>query len=399
MVRFLLLSILCIVLPVATALAQESQTSKATSMLRSLNPQISVDGLFAAGYFSKPDNLNFGGHDPHQRGFTLQNLEMTLSASVDAYAKGEVHLIYLIDKEGESLVEVEEAFLTTLALPYRFQLIGGQFFTRFGRHNPLHPHAWDFADQPVILNRLLGPDGLRNPGVQASWLAPIFFYLELIGSIQNAGGETAVSFLSNDENFGADATQVFPDPASGLSFTERDVHGMDALLYMGRAKASWAPSDTLEIVHGFSGLFGPNASGPDTRTEIYGLDLYAKWRPLDAQGGFPFVALQAEALWRAYETPTDTLRDGGFYAQGLWGFTRRWVAGGRVEYANGDESPDALRDRRWRLSPNLTFYPSEFSKWRLQYNYDRAEALGNKPLHAVFLQFEFLIGSHGAHTF
>jgi hypothetical protein len=111
------------------------------------------------------------------------------------------------------------------------------------------------------------------------------------------------------------------------------------------------------------------------------------------------VALQAEGIWRGYETPSDTLRDSGFYAQGLWGFTRRWVVGGRVDYANGDETTDPLRDRRWRLSPNLTFYPSEFSKWRLQYNYDRAQHLGNKPIHAVFLQFEFLIGTHGAHTF
>jgi hypothetical protein len=57
-----------------------------------------------------------------------------------------------------------------------------------------------------------------------------------------------------------------------------------------------------------------------------------------------------------------------------------------------------LRDRRLRLTPNVTFYPSEFSKWRLQYNLDLAEHL-DTPLQAVFLQFEFLIGSHGAHQF
>ncbi|MBI3995691.1 MAG: hypothetical protein HY349_06935 [Nitrospirae bacterium] len=70
-----------------------------------------------------------------------------------------------------------------------------------------------------------------------------------------------------------------------------------------------------------------------------------------------------------------------------------------MEYADGGDEADPLRDRRYRISPNLTFYPSEFSKWRLQYNYDLAEHLDDKPLHAVFLQFEFLIGSHGAHQF
>ena len=375
----------------------EAQTQQGTGSrpgLQGLNPEISLDGLFAAAYFSEPDNLNFGGHDPNQTGFTLQNLELTLGATVDPYARADAHIIYLIDEEGESVLEVEEAYLTTLALPHRLQLVGGQFFTRFGRINPTHPHAWDFTDQPVIANRLLGPDGLRNPGAQISWLSPLPFYLELIGSVQNAGGETAVSFLSNPEAF----EETFPD----LSFEERDVRRFEDLLYMTRLKTAWTPSDTVELVQGFSGLFGPNASGKDTYTKIFGLDFYGKWRPLDAHGGFPFVALQAEAMWRKYETSEnseDTLHDRGLYLQGLWGFASRWVVGLRGEYANGGDETDPLGDRRYRISPNLTFYPSEFSKWRLQYNVDRAEHLDDKSLHAVFLQFEFLIGSHGAHQF
>lgn len=395
--RLMMLPLAFVILLCSTAWAQMPQSPGRPLSLQGVNPEISLDGLFAAGYFSEPENLNFGGHDPKQRGFSLQNLELTLGATVDPYARADAHIIYLINEEGESVLEVEEAYLTTLALPYRLQLIGGQFFTRFGRINSLHPHAWDFADQPVINNRLLGPDGLRNPGVQLSWLAPFPFYFELIGSVQNASGETVVSFLSNQENF-AD-TKIFPNPSLGLSFTERGVRTLKDLLYMTRLKTAWTPSDTIEVVQGVSGLYGPNASGPDTRTEIVGVDLYAKWRPLSAQAGFPFIAFQAEGMWRSYEILLDTLGDRGFYAQGLWGFTRRWVTGARVDYASGGDPVDPLRDRRWRLSPNLTFYPSEFSKWRLQYNVDFAKRLDDKALHAVFLQFEFLIGTHGAHVF
>ncbi len=365
--------------------------------VQSLNPEISLDGLAAAGYFSEAENLNFGGHDPKNQGFTFQNLELTLGATVDPYARADAHIIYLIE-DGESVVELEEAYLTTLALPYRLQLIGGQFFTRFGRINPTHPHSWDFADQPVINNRLFEGDGLRNPGIQLSWLTPLPIYLEIIGSIQNANGETASSFLS-----------VPLEEVGAHVLGERKVHHLDDLVYMGRVKNAWSLSDTVEMVIGGSGLFGPNASGLDSRTEIYGVDLYTKWRPLNAQGGFPFVAFQAEGMWRHYEAdditgiglPNETLKDSGFYAQGLWGFAYRWVAGTRVEYTdgNGDNAADPLRDRRLRLSPNLTFYPSEFSKWRLQYNIDYAEHLNDKALHAVFLQFEFLIGTHGAHVF
>jgi hypothetical protein len=371
-----------------------SQGAPASKAIAQLNPDISLDGLFAAGYFSEEDHLNFGGHDPNQTGFTLQNLELTLGAAVDPYARADAHIIYLINAEGESELEVEEAYLTTLALPSRLQLIGGQFFTRFGRINSMHPHAWDFADQPVIHNRLLGPDGLRNPGAQLSWLAPLPFYLELIGSVQNAGGETAVSFLSAQEPF----EERFPD----LPFEPREVRRFEDLLYMTRLRTAWAPSETAEILQGISGLFGPNPTGEETDTRILGLDLYAKWRPLTARRGWPFAAVQAEVLWRRYETGTDasgSLYDRGFYVQALWGMTDRWVAGLRWDHTKGEDSEDPLRDRRSRLSPNLTFYPSEFSKWRLQYNYDRAEHLENGPIHAVFLQFEFLIGAHGAHLF
>jgi hypothetical protein len=45
----------------------------------------------------------------------------------------------------------------------------------------------------------------------------------------------------------------------------------------------------------------------------------------------------------------------------------------------------------------LTFYPSEFSKIRLQYNYDRGEFFGTE--HSIWLQLEFLLGAHGAHKF
>ena len=42
----------------------------------------------------------------------------------------------------------------------------------------------------------------------------------------------------------------------------------------------------------------------------------------------------------------------------------------------------------------LTYYPSEFSKIRLQYNYDHRDLVGDD--HSVWMQFEFLLGSHAA---
>ncbi|HWR21429.1 MAG TPA: hypothetical protein VN444_06165, partial [Verrucomicrobiae bacterium] len=139
---------------------------------------ISLDALFAAGTSTKREDsirrLQGGDHDPRKRGFTVQQVELSLTGAVDPYLTGEAHIIYLIDPEvGETRVELEEAFLTTQALPYGLQLKAGHFFTEFGLINPVHPHAWDWLDQPIINTRLFGPDGLRQTGVRLGWLTPL----------------------------------------------------------------------------------------------------------------------------------------------------------------------------------------------------------------------------------
>lgn len=381
----------------------EAQQTGALSARRpqSLNPDISLDGLFSAGYFSEAEHLNLGGHDPKERGFTVQNIEASLLSVVDPYFQGEAHIIFGLD-HGESFLELEEVFLTSLALPFNLQLRAGQFFTRFGRINSIHPHTWDFADQLIINNRLLGPDGLRSVGAQLSYLLPLPFYLELITSAQNAFGETAVSFLNIAEE-GEENTFL------GYPIIDRKVKSLSDLLYMTRINSSLDFTDTTTMLIGASSLFGPNGSGEGARTKILGADLYLKWRPIVSVRGWPFISWQSEIMWRDYEAgeagetnETQTvinLKDWGLYTQFLYGFRPRWVLGARSEYAKGEDEADPLQDRRYRLSANITFYPSEFSKWRLQYNYDVSESREDEPIHAVFLQWEFLMGAHGAHQF
>jgi hypothetical protein len=77
------------------------------------------------------------------------------------------------------------------------------------------------------------------------------------------------------------------------------------------------------------------------------------------------------------------------------------VAGLRGDYLDGVSGGPAVADpmiaRRWRVSPNLTWYPTEFSKLRLQWNHDRLE--DSRSEESLWLQMEFLIGTHGAHKF
>jgi len=375
---------------------------------------ISLDALFAAGASTERDsaiqNLQGGDHDPRRRGFTVQNVELSFSGAVDPYFTGAAHIIYLIDPVvGETRVELEEAFLTTQALPYGLQLKGGFYFTEFGLINPTHPHAWDWLDQPVINTRLFGPDGLRQAGVRLGWLMPLPWFSELYVGVQNANGETASSFLANEEFFEE-------RPIGGRPFVQRDVKSLKDLLYAVRWENFWNVSDTVGAKLGFSGGFGPNATGPDGYTEIYGTDLKVRWRPTDNFRGWPFVLWQSEAMKRDYTAdsnpafglPRETLLDWGFYTQALYGFHYGWAAGLRYEYASGSgetilthdgRKNDPFRDDRHRISPLLAWHPSEFSRIRVQYNYDRADHLERRDAHAVWLGLEFLYGAHPAHNY
>jgi hypothetical protein len=102
---------------------------------------------------------------------------------------------------------------------------------------------------------------------------------------------------------------------------------------------------------------------------------------------------------------SETFTDWGGYSQVVWGFEKGWAAGLRGDYLHmqgSDFTEDPERQSRWRLSADLTWYPSEFSKLRLQYNHDFLdpnESLDRRDVDSVFLQFEFSLGSHAAHKF
>jgi len=294
--------------------------------------------------------------------------------------------------------------MQTTSLPFNLQLKGGQFFAAFGRLNPTHPHTWDFADTPLVNGLFLGPDGLRGVGAQASWTLPLPWYSQLIIASQNGRGSTGFSFRNPGED------GMFFDRIT----TDREARGLQDFVWIPRLENSFNLSDTQTVLVGVSGAFGSNETGADSRTQIYGADLLYKWKSARAEGGFPFVKWQTEFMYRRFEAGrganesfpiAETFHDWGLYSQVLWGFKKGWVAGIRGDYVHMQDSmftDDLDRQSRSRISANLTWYPTEFSKLRLQYNHDFLEEnffLSEREVDSLFLQFEFILGSHGAHKF
>jgi hypothetical protein len=377
-------------------------------------------------------DLQGGAHDPNRRGFTFQQGELSLAGAVDPYFLGEAHVVFT-----DSSIELEEAFFTTTALPYDLQLRGGYYFVDFGRINPVHPHAWTYLDQPVINTRMFGGEGLRSVGGELNWLAPVPWFSQIEVGVANADqGDLTVSFLNGEGGIG------------GRPAVTSEVHDLGDLLYLGRVANAWDLSPEWSALLGFSGLYGSNSTGADASTFIYGTDLTVKWRPVDNFRGWPFLVWQTEAMKRDYTAdwfvagtegggdgggghghdhggggeeeeedefpnnlPGGILRDYGFYSYLLWGFAHPWATGIRLEYATGSgrsvidgelvsRQLDPFRGDRLRVSPMLVYQPSEFSRIRLQYNYDNAKFLpDNANASSVWLGVEVLYGSHPAHKY
>ncbi len=367
---------------------------------------ISFDGLFTVDASSARDvsRLQVGDHDPQQRGFNARNSELALDGAVDPYFEGFANIVFKLDNDNNTEVEIEEAFLQTTSLPFGLQLKGGQFFAAFGRLNATHPHTWDWSDAPLVLGRLLGPDGLRGVGAQLSWTLPVSWYSQFLFSVQNGRGGTGYSFRNPGEN------GLF----YGRLTTDREARGLQDFVWIPRWENSFNLSSTQTVLGGVSAAFGSNETGGTARTQIYGADLLYKWKSPRAEGGFPFVKWQTEAMYRRFEAGrgidqlfpvAETFHDWGLYSQVMWGFRRGWIAGVRGEHLHMQESAftdDEVRQTRSRVSANLTWLPTEFSRLRLQYNHDFLEAndfLASRDEDSLILQFEFILGAHGAHKF
>ena len=349
---------------------------------QSLNPDISFIADVALAWFSADEPMQGGGHDPSKNGFTLQGLGLSVRKTVDPYFEFDAAISF--NRFG---VGIEEIYATTLGLPLGLQVRAGQFLTCFGRINGTHMHTWDFVDQTLAVGRAFGVAGNRGLGVEASILMPFPWYFEVVASETMAdGAATAISFFGG-KDLGVKEPVDFQTTVAVKQFYPL---GPDHSLFWG---LSWAN--------------GPNSTGRRNRTEIYGSDLYYKWRPI-SRGGFAIVSLQAEVFWRRQQIPGDVLQDVTTYAQLFWRFAQRWGAGARYEYGSattnmaGEKVADPQNPAwilaRHRAAAAITFWPTHFSRIRLQGSSNIPRWL-DKPEWALMLAFEFNVGAHGAHAF
>jgi hypothetical protein len=325
------------------------------------NPDISVIGNFVG--HAGDTNPFESGPDSLRAPASFEEAELALEAFIDPYAKGRFFLAFTPEE-----VELEEGYAQFLTLGHDLTAKAGKVKAQFGKANTWHTHARPWVDQPLLIHNFFGDEGLRDAGISVSKLFPNSF----------AFTEATVEVLSGDVE---------------------DVFGrtnQNDLFYNTHLKAfkDITENGNLEVGASYARGTLPESGG---RNQFAGVDVSYRWRPLQ-QGLYRGFIGRIEAVLNDREDVDRRLF--GVYATGEYKFSRRWIAGLRLDradrgFALDDESGDRFTDRG--LSAVLTFWPSEFSQLRGQLR--RTSYGGLRTVNEILLQLQFSIGAHGAHAF
>jgi len=280
----------------------------------------------------------------------------------------------------ETGVKLAEANLTMLTLPWGTQLKMGQMRNRFLYSNFVHEHDLPWPDRPNVLRNFLGEEGLQEKGVELTVVPDLPFYLEALVGAFNGDNETA---------FGRGK--------------------LNKPLVTGRLRTFLELTDTSALQVGVSVANGNTAE--QRRSTLAGFEMKYKYRP---EGWLhPLLTLASEGLYSIRRTTVEDPDTGvtenrtrnrfGWYGWGEVQPWNRWAVGVRYDWSQFPENPGQER----AIEPYLTFWPSEFLRFRLAYKNtarDHREGFTENDSSArrvdeYLFQATFILGAHPAHPF
>jgi hypothetical protein len=353
--------------------------------LQQLNPEISVSGDFLTYYRDQDET--------RQRADAfLRGVELNFQSYLDPFSrlKATTH----ISDDG---IDLEEAYFTRFSMFENANLDVGRFRQQFGVVNRWHEDALDQVQYPLALQRIFGEEGLNQTGASLEWTLPQWgrAYQELAFQVTNTENE-----------------HLF----------DGDTLGNPSLLFHYKNYRDLSRDTYLEF--GLSGLFGWNDEWSVLKggtlvdehdalgTQVLGADMSFLWEPADR-------ALYRNVEWRSEVyvmnrdilAPDDSGRD-DLDAWGAYSYLQSKVArnvevGIRYDYYEPDSkgyaaTPGAplmplaytAKDAyRWQICPYLTWWQSEWVKFRCEYDYADGRGM-ERPEHVVWFQAIFAAGPH-----
>lgn len=328
----------------------------------------------------------------------VREVELAVQAIVDPYFRGDIFL-GLNDVEK---VSIEQAFLTSTALPYGLEVRLGRFLMPVGKQNTTHRHDLHAIEYPWVIQRFLSPDGLKGTGASVSKIfAPFGFYQEVQLAAVDRFGE-ATDGLTPDEPVNKSLR--------GLGYSARVRNYLDLSESSNVELAASAITGQREQ----SALSMPSspATSPvnsvNARQTVVGADFTFRWRPL-RQGLYRSFVLQTEVMRQINErhpalpiavSYAGPARDvNGAYVFGRYQIGQRAFIGSRYDYVG---APDPGLSSFNAVSGYLEFFPSEFSKLvagvERVLQGGRQVGLENRT-NRFLVQASFALGPHKPHPF
>jgi hypothetical protein len=366
------------------------------------NPAISLilDGHYA-NYSLDPDGYQLSGFllDAEaglpSEGLSLDETELVISANVDDKYYGFL-TTSLEQTDGETSVELEEAYFETLALPKGLKVKAGRFLSDLGYLNPIHAHAWDFNDAPLAYVAMLNT-AYKDTGVQLRWVVPATLFIEIGGEILRGDSFPAADGAASD---GTGASALFAHFGGDIGTSSSWRAGVAHLAADANRRTSVFADGSVAFT-GSSDLTVADfvwkwAKNGNSRDRYY--TVQAEYLQRREDGDVAVTTLSAGDELGSYTGTQD-----GFYVQGVYQFRPRWRIGARFDRldASNDVSvstptPLVADHRPSRISVMADFSNSEFSRLRLQLNRDDSRPETDNQ---VVVQYLMSLGAHGAHRF
>lgn len=363
-------------------------TAAAPTLAGVTNPNISVIGQPFIQWNDDPTSPGY-----HRATLDPGEVEAVFDAYLNPYAFGSFTLAL-----GEEGMELEEGYFQLLrGLPLGLALKGGQYRVGFGKLNPIHPHAYPFAERwRVMANYLPGEESYDETGMSLSERIPMPGDFSLVATGDWLQGDT---FRIEREPSGASNDPIYTDEDLSEDTRPAFVGRVDGFTQIGEQSG-------LEV--GLSATQGTNNVAADTKTTILGADVKAKlWDSPNS-----YLVLQGELLRQQMDSAewdstsasytTSEVTSNGGYAYVDYNFKVRYNLGGGYERYR-QPIPDGPWDYAFKAWAGFSLM-EETTVFRLDWDYYQP---GTPPggsetpaaVNTVTLRVIFSMGPHKAHQF
>lgn len=332
--------------------------------LSAFNPEIGVVAD-VAGQLSE-SSADGEGNDK----LSVREVELVFGHPIDPYSRLDATITFS-DFEDSA---VEEAYITHWGLPGDITAKLGRLRPRIGKATTTHGERLETVDYPLVVQRYLGNEGLFRTGLELTEFIPTPWTAvthELTAGLLEGGvGE-------GGQLFGA--TRRRPS-------------------FYAHLKHFWDISDTSNVELGTTYLVGSKDADATYEVNALGLDatLIHYVTPTNK------LKWQNEAYLQHRKESVTFANDGtstsvpntpwGFYSLLDYRLAPQFGVGGRFDYVEPIDvaSASLVRNADTAWSGYLTFYQSEFARWRLQYRHTNFAAGGDD--NTIFAQGTFIIG-------